>query len=114
MTVAKARRTEPLQAVVRDSDGVVDNVMVCDQATADMFTDMGLFPTSTLHDVTGLSVGIGWTWADDRTPAFRPPRPTPDATWNDDTDEWDVPEPEPEPDQEPASAEEPTSPSGQG
>lgn len=99
--MARARRTEPLQAVVRDSDGVVDNVMVCDQATADLFEDMGVFPGMTLHDVTGLFVAVGWTYDAERTPAFRPAPPGQGWTWNDDEERWDAPPPDPEPDPDP-------------
>lgn len=104
-------RTEPLQAIVADADGVVTDVLVCDQATADLFAQWfpDLYPDSTWHNVTGMGVGIGWTFDAGRSPAFRPPAPGPDWTWNEDTDSWDAPPPPPDPDP-PADEDPPTDP----
>lgn len=101
---------EQLQAVVDDASGIVTNVIVCTQDVATLFEsfDPPVFPGATLTDCTGLGVGVGWTHAATRDPAFRPPQPTPDATWNNDSDTWDVPPPPPQPDPEP----DPGAPSG--
>lgn len=101
--MAKTRKVEPLQAVVDDTTGLVDNVIVCDQATADLFNDMdpAPFPGATLIECGGLGVGVGWTYTEDRTPRFRPQQPGPDWTWDDSDSSWAAPPLPPESDPEP-------------
>lgn len=78
-------RVEPLHAVI--VDGVVEQVIVCDAATAEQFRsfDPPVFPGAELVDVTGQGVGVRWAYDDGR---FTPP-PAPDPV------EEPIPDPAP-------------------